>query len=84
MSNKVTILIGYKTPRPANWETMTITERMNSDWHPESFHRSGWWKPETLARAADRAGIKFERKATHVRMDYSGKGRTYDANKFAV
>lgn len=78
MSNKITVVVGHKTSRPENWESMSIEERYNSDWKPGSFHRSGFWKTKTIAALARKLGFIGEIQIAYTRMDYSGKGRTYN------
>lgn len=78
MSNKITVVVGHKTVKPKNWGSMSIDERFNSDWKAESFHRPGFWKTETIAALAKKLGFVGDLKITHTRMDYSGKGRTYN------
>ena len=78
MSNKITVVVGHKTTRPQNWDTMSVAERFASEWQAESFHRAGYWKTETIAAAARKLGFVGEIKIAHTRMDYSGKGRTYN------
>lgn len=78
MSNKITVVVGHKTACPENWEAMSINERMASGWEADSFHRPGFWKKETIAALARKQGFIGEIKVNYTRMDYSGKGRTYN------
>ena len=84
MSNKITVVVGHKTARPENWESMSIDERYNSEWKPESFHRSGFWKKETITALARKLGFIGEIKVAYTRMDYSGKGRTYNEREEVI
>ena len=78
MTNKITVVVCHKTAKPENWESMSIDERYADDWKPESFHRNGFWKKETISALAMKAGFVGEIQVCHTRMDYSGKGRTYN------
>lgn len=84
MSNKITVVVGHKTVRPENWESMSIEERYNSEWKPESFRRSGFWKTETIATQARNLGFVGEIKVAHTSMDYSGKGRTHNEREEVI
>lgn len=84
MSDKITIVVGHKTIRPSNWNEMTVDERYNSNWKAESFHRSGFWKKETIVALARKLGFIGEIKVVHTCMDYSGKGRTYKQHEEVI
>ncbi|MRR50808.1 MAG: hypothetical protein EG825_07805 [Rhodocyclaceae bacterium] len=84
MSNKITVVVGHKTTRPANWESMSIDERYASAYKAESFHRAGFWKTETIAALARKLGFIGEITMSHTRMDYSGKGRTYKEHEVVI
>lgn len=84
MSDKITVVVGHKTIRPENWDSMSIEERYNSEWQPESFSRPGFWKKETISALARKLGFIGEIRVSYTRMDYSGKGRTYDARKEVI
>lgn len=77
MTNKITVVVGHKTAKPDNWESMSIDEHYADDWKPESFHRNGFWKKETISALARKRGFVGEIKVCYTRMDLSGKGRTY-------
>lgn len=83
VSNKITVVVGHKTTRPENWDAMSIDERHNS-WKTDSFHRSGYWKKETIAALARKLGFIDEIKVAYTRMDYSGKGRTYNEREESI
>ena len=81
MSNKITVVVGHKTTRPERWESMSVEERLDSDWKAESFHRSGFWKTQTISDLARKLGFVGDVKVAHACMDYSGKGRTYNVRE---
>lgn len=81
MTNKLTVVVGHRAPRPAGWENMSASERSASKWEPESFKRPGFWQDEAAKRAARRFGFVGEITVTHTRMDYSGKGRACDERR---
>ena len=84
MTNKMTFVIGYKTSRPENWDSISISERYESNWEATAFHRSGYWKKETIANLARKLGLIGEITVKHRWMDYSGKGRTTTIREMTI
>ena len=83
-SDKITVVVGHKSSKPEKWDSMSPSERYSTEWKPESFHRPGFWKKEALAGLARKLGFVGEIKVSHTRMDYSGRGRTYDEDTAVI
>ena len=84
MWEKVTFATGRIGEQPKEWESMNIDERLASPWKPRTFHRSGFWKTESVVTLAKKYGIVGELEIKFVQMDTSGKGRTYTERKVMV
>ena len=83
-NNKITIIVGHATPRPDNWDSMTVNERYAAGWRNESFHVSGFWKKETILKLAAKRGFVGDISVSYVVMDYSGKGRTSTVDRIVI
>lgn len=58
MTNKLTIVTGRKTKEPKNFDEYTFEQR--AKWLDENpgqvFHRSGFWKADSLSRLCKKLG----------------------------
>ncbi len=81
---KITRIIGFKTPRPEGWDVMTADEKYTSEREAVVTHRRGFWGGPTAATLARSIGLTGPVKVKHVIMDYSGKGRHRVMSEFEV
>lgn len=77
-TQKLTIVTGFKYPRPNNYETMTPNERhAHAAGRCEVFSRLGFISIKTAKEIATAMGWQGEISITRKMLDRSGKGRTY-------